>query len=373
MSQRLVGPIFGLGSDGSKTVGNNENINSVVTRGSGSVGSRTLTVTSTTNFNIGDLIFIWKARGSTTTSPGKKEFNRIEAVGGGQFTLSIPLQNNYQNSGNDLTLVMLVPEYRSLTISSTNEILPNSWGPSGNLGGVVVFCCSGIATIGGSGIVAQGVGFVGASSERACGEGSEGPEGSPGSTSPNGNGGGGAADVSNASGGGGGHFAAGSNGDNSTGGYAVGDTALTDIFFGGGGGSGNDDGSSNGIHQGNDGGGVVIIIARKLVVTAAINVKGELYTGAQGPGNSGGGGGAAGGSILIVSEDADIGTDLLNASGEAGRDGPGSGGTGGAGAKGRIRIEVGKLTGSVPTASYGDVQTVKGGHRWTGDIGQLNG
>ncbi len=396
MSQ-LIGPIFGNGQDGDGVISSNSDLNSTKTSCSGTAGSTTLTVASTTGFSVGDLILIHKSRGNTTTSCGTWELNRITLVGSGQFTLGKPLTNSYQDSGADQSQCVLIPEYRSLTINNGITVTPANW--DGDVGGITILVCSGKMTVqgnininggngaslvNGNGTATSGGGFKGGACRYVSGsfdfqawqgEGSAG--GGTTSYSANGNGGGGGHNQVGDGGAGGSNGSQGTNGQNGTNARAgdiAGSNDLVTCVFGGGGGGGwksgdpADPDSRGG--DGGSGGGIVIIYSKIFELTGAINVNGgnggTPSNSADQPG--GGGAGASGGSVLIKGEQVNIGTDKISAIGGNGQTSPPNSFGGGYGGKGRVRVEGCKLTGSVASSLAGTISLITGGHKWCGSL-----
>jgi len=403
---QYLGPIFGTGKDGYLTVSGTQNINTR-TGASGTAGNRTLTVDSISGFSSGDLVMIHKSRGETTTTCGSWELNRLyTAPSGNTLYIDVPLTYNYQDSGNDQSQVVKVPEYLGVLVSSSTYITPTAW--DGSTGGITIFCCNGKTIINsGGGITANGGAGAQATSGNGggCGTGGgfrggaaswgrdnnygsqgywgEGTGGDKTSKTPsaNGNGGGGGTHnnsaVGNAGAGGGG-----SNGGNGTAGQGgaqggggtygstSGNSALSYVTFGGAGagGGGGYNYSSDEAGGGGAGGGIIIIMSKIFINSGSVISNG----GNGGPTNvwadGSGGGGGAGGSILIKSQNATLGSSIITATGgDGGHDNGGEHRTrvGGIGGDGRVRIEANNLTGSTsPTySSYGTLVP------WAGGIG----
>lgn len=370
---QILGPAFGLGTDGSKVISGTENINQY-TGCSGSSGGTALTVVDSTGFSVGDLVLINKSRGVTTTDVGSWELNRISAVAPLELTLSLPLANTYQDSGAEQSQVIVIPEYTDVTIGNGDSITPTAW--DGDKGGIVAMAVSGLCDIQvggtinvtGKGSNQNGAGRNGSGNQ---GEGSEGAGGVSGSA--NGSGGGGGedgVDGSSSGGAGGGHAVAGSDGPSyevhpgGTGGEAIGNAELTVLNFGGEGGAGGARTSSGG--AGGDGGGIVLLLAHTLVVAGTITSHGSSGGNGVG-GDDAGGGGGAGGSILIKSQSATLGSGLITATGGAKGNGTGGGQHGATGAVGRIRIETCSLSGTTSPAA----SEKEGGSSWCGSLAAI--
>lgn len=364
---------FGSGSDGVASLSGTDNPvdSSFPTTSAGATGA---TINSGLSIAANDFVFIHQSRGSAA---GTWEVVQVATYdsGTGAITFTSPLANSYTDSGADQAQIIKMPEYSSVTISST--LTAKAW--TGDVGGIIVFMCNGKTTIT-STVTAQGRGYrlaSGSSGDANAGEGTAGDV--VNQRTANGNGGGGGSrgpdggHVEGGHGGGGGNSAAGTggNGKNTAtpgaGGNAVGTSTLTTMCFGGGGGGGGgmNSGSPAG-DTGANGGGIVIIFSSIIEVSGSINVKGN-----DSPGNSTGagcGGGGAGGSIFIKAVTATIGTNLLDATKGIGGTSTGAfGGKGGDGADGRIRIECCSLNGSSnPTAS-----TQTGGFSFCGSAVQI--
>lgn len=301
-------------------------------------------------FANGDLVLLWRAKGvdagavPSSVMPdvppkvrladleggavGVWELARISAVAGGTLTLTQPLVRPWKA---DLTQVIRVPEYTTVTVPNGTSLSPRAWQASGTgfVGGIVAFLATGAVTLQGNGSIdADGRGFRGGPSLSRVGspldcpnadgtlENGYAPKGEGIVTLPHGAANGGRGKRSIAAGGGncienggggGGNFGQGGNGGSSVvntarggvGGAAL-DYALLDRFtMGGGGGSGdqNDDRGSGG----GAGGGVVFFRARSLGGTGRITANGQAAQNASVllVASDGAGGGGAGGSVLV--------------------------------------------------------------------------
>ncbi len=344
---------FGDGHDGIDTIVGDPNIRTAC---SGSVGSKTLTVTSETGFNAGDMVMIHKSRGNTTTTAGVWELNTVVSTSGGQLNLSLNLVNAYQSSGANRSQCILIPQYSSLTLTSG---VPASWDEI--IGGIYVIACSGKITITGA-LTASLSGYAnhGVSNKGLAGEGTGGDV--LNQTTANGNGGGGTQITDFSGPGGGGNGSAGGAGsggaNNGDGGAAAGSADLTNAVFGGMGGAGNE-----ATALGGPGGGFIYLISRDIeITTGAIAVSGGAGSVNSGSDKKGGGGGA-GGSVLIKAVSAALGVNKITASAGSG------GGTGcGAGGVGRRRVEACSITGS----GYADSEQ-EGGQDYCGAVAQVIG
>ncbi len=368
---------FGNSHDGDATPSGDINTR---TSCSGSSGSKTLTVSSTSGFFAGDMVYIGQERG---TGVGAWEIAIIASV---TATLNLVhnLVNTYTDGGSSQSQCVLVPQYRGVTISGT--VSPGDWG--GNVGGVMAFVCSGLCTVtgtisanGGVGSVGDGIsiaggvgpGFSGGTGDHAdpsqaqCGENTSADHTETNAAVANGGGGGNTSGGSpGVGGGGGGNGAVGGTADGG-GGATAGSADLTTMVFGGGGGGGANDGSESAgtaVGGGGSGGGKIIIFAREFDCSGATIIKSDGGSGGDAqPGAEGGdGGGGAGGSILIKAVKATMGTSKVTVSG-------GSGNTnGGIGGAGRRRVEACSITGS----GFADSEQ-EGGQDYCGSVAQILG
>lgn len=372
---------FGRGNLGDKIITSSETVN-VYTGCSGSADSVTLTVDNVGGFGVGDLILIHKSRGQTTTACGTWEQNRIASIGLNQFILAKSLDNNYQDSGNDQSQCVLIPEYRSLTIASGGILGCSVWDE--NSGGILIVSCSGKFLVQSGGIISlNGGGFsnYGWAANYVHGYQGEGTNGIGINTTnaSNGNGGGGGENISGANpapgGGGGGNGTAGTSGTDASGklagqgGGITGNDDLSKIIFGGEGGGGGGSGGADQQGPGGNGAGLAIIIAKEF--DCSLGQINEIGIAGTGPNSLyGGGGGGAGGSFLLKAITANIGVDKINLTGGIGGDSV-SGGDGGAGGKGKARIEACSLTGSLSSAYYGTYSESVGGHNFCGSVASI--
>lgn len=338
---------FGNGHDGDASISGDPNTR---TGCSGSASSTSLTVDSESGFAVGDMVLIHKSRGETTTTCGTWEVNIVTNVAAGTLTLSLPLVNAYQNSGADQSQCVLIPQYKSLTITGGG---PATW--DGSTGGIYAVCVSGKCTISGT-LNADSKGFD--VPARGQGEGTAGAGGGQGDA--NGNGGGGNYGDWHI-GGGGGHAAVGDTGVHPTypantlaGGTTSGAADLATMTFGGAGGCCTSDGGYG------NGGGIILIFAREIEVTGAITCDGSNND--TSVAQHGGGGGSAGGSILIKAVNAVLGSTLVGATG-------GTGANSTDGSVGRIRVEACSITGTTSPAASEE----EGGQNWCGSVAAIIG
>lgn len=339
---------FGTGKDGSLNITTSTSITHALTTGSGTVATKSLTISSASTFENNDLILIYQ---TTQSGAGSFELNRIASGGGTtSLTLTLDLKNTYSNAQ-----IVEMKEYYNVTIGSGGTLTP-SQAFDGSMGGVLAFFVKGTFSQTAGSVTLNGYGFRGGAGVSNAGHrtGNQG-EGYLGTgtqtTPPNYSGGGGggayAGSAGQGSGGGGGaNGTAGTDGaDGDGGGSGVGggggstggNAGLTNALFGGGGGSG---GTRDGVGSptsgsGGTGGGFCFIIANNFTVSGGSITNGGT-SGTVAGGDSAGGGGA-GGSTLLKCVTASIGTTLISASGSASAGGAGvAGGTGGAG---RIHID----------------------------------
>ncbi|MFP2956977.1 adventurous gliding motility protein AgmC, partial [Myxococcus sp. 1LA] len=305
---------------------------------------------------------------------GRWELARLTAVTEDEeeeeltLTLDRPLRHSYAA---DVTQVVRVPEYTSLTLSNNAVVRAKAWDPDNRTGGILAFLANGAVTLNsGSRLSAEGLGFRGGRYEADTEEDEDDdpyvgcpvpahPAGTRARTGegidvthPNArgvanvaNGGGGGVCVRSGGGGGGNAGAGGWGGlsaDGSRlvaqgrGGAALTFSPLTHLLMGGGGGAGHgrsEDSDSDGGH----GGGIIFVRARSVAGAGTLNASGRAGSGSE---EAGAGGGGAGGSIHVrMLESIACGEDnTLNAQGGGGGDadhedsearGPGGGGGGG--------------------------------------------
>jgi hypothetical protein len=290
---------------------------------------------------------------------GRWEFARLASVTPGAMTLTAPLVYDYAAN---VTQVIRVPEYTSLTINPARSITAPVW--NGSTGGIVAFLAQNTFTNNGT-VNASAVGFRGGrfvddeSGDVGCAGGTTpdldkpAPQGAQkgeglaitrfGETHTGrgnvANGGGGGV-CYKSGGGGGGNGGAGGNGGNSgdgnrpvggLGGAAVEGSFVSRLTFGGGGGSGHGDSAST--VTGGRGGGIVFIRANQLAGTGSIFANGESAGVAANDASSGGG---AGGTLYLrFATSVTCGGASMGARGGIGGNsglvqvGPGGGGGGG--------------------------------------------
>jgi len=302
-----------------------------------SIAGTTLTVSSTTGFNIGDRILIIQMKGATISTSntstygditsysnsGNFEFAYIGNISGSTITTVGPLTNTYTTPSGEVQIVS-VPFYCGANVDGT--LTCQSW--NGSTGGVLVFESGGIVTLNAD-IDVSGTGFRG---QPPCGTGNlncnntnwyisvtncnggwkgEGiaeyvNTGQSGGRAKLANGGGGG-NSNNSGGGGGGNYGAGGlggYGDNSCatpdiqgiGGLGL-NYGLGKIFMGGAGGTG--EGNNGGTMFGGTNGGGIVIIGTKYFVANSHSI---ISNGVDQTGqtvNEGAGGGGAGGTICL--------------------------------------------------------------------------
>lgn len=381
----------GTGIDGALTInGSNIVINNYAqVTATAAVGNTSLTVTSTSNFASGKLILVLQSTGIATiptsgnqtsidltnNAVGRWELVRIASLTATKLTLASPLRYGYTAN---VTQVITVPEYTTVTINSTRSLIAGAW--NGSTGGVVAFLCQGTVTNNGT-ISAAGRGFRGGLAvvdvsgstgctgvDEAAPTGAQKGEGIANTRygvtqTGRGNvanaGGGGV--CSSTGGGGGGNGGAGGRGGNSDdgnrvvgglGGVATNGSLYDYLSFGGGGGAGHVSATSG--SNGSAGGGIVFIRCNSFsggTVTASGGLASSTTT------VDGAGGGGAGGTIYIRCVGPFSVTTIQAAGGAGGSCNSGAPtGPGGGGAGGRILIQANGYAGS-PTINGGNAGT----------------
>lgn len=356
--------LFGW-SNGSSGVGNVGGAHAPgVALVSGSSGSRTLSGTYP-YFFAGQLILILQVQG---TNVGKFQLNRIKSYVAGTITLERPLNYTYATGGSNYAIAQIIPQYTTLTFSST--VTTNVW--SGTSGGVIAFCADKIIV--NKTLNAAVTGFYGGNGATSGTVGGEQGDGSVGggvvSASANGSGGGGGPS-NGAGGGGGGNAGAGIQGRDDfnnltnprgTGGLAVAGSSSDDIHFGGGGGAGGRNSSAT-PGDGGRGGGIILLIAKEIYLVSGgyLGVSGAVGQNSSTGFSAGAGGGGAGGTIYLLGQYIDIGTNQMNLQGGAGGTGLATyGGDGGKGGNGKLVVDCCSMTGSL-SSSYADIITYNQG------------
>jgi len=379
---------FGTGKDGAMPASGT--YTSTKAYCSGASGSLNLTPSSTTGFSVGDFVVIHQSRG---TGVGAWEINRISSIGGGVLVMNIPLVNTYTTSGVSVAQVVEIKEYLGGTISGS--LIAPDWDGSAT-GGILPIMCNGLLSITGA-LTANAAGYRAGMAAYNNGDDQYRYNGGQGesyndatyladhkqSYAANENGGGagvGYNERAGGGGGGGGHGSVGGNGEDGigpdthggTGGTVGGSSTFAQFIFGGGGAGGGCGKIPTQAGRGGKGGGAIIIFSKQIVVTGAIQAKGEAGASAATGGgyydDAGGGGGGAGGALIIKSETANIGTDKIDLRGGAGGLASASryDGDGGLGGNGRFRVEACTLSGSISSTYYGSYTNVVGGQNWCG-------
>lgn len=282
-------PYYGDGSDGAVVVTTNDffpNSASSTLALAVATSSSSITVSDASQFATSTYIFIHSVRGENA---GNWEIKKVSDrnVDTDVVTLSSALSNAYKNTnGNNVTQILKVPQYTTVTFKGSGSIDPKAAWRAGDktLGGVVVFYASkGVIIENGTTVSLSGFGYKGGTGAIYQGEGACGV---------------GAASASaNCNGGGGGIAGAGTGGNNIV--DVTGDWFSNGhgLILGGGGGIGA--GSSEG--TGGDGGGVFMPITKSFINLGYLSVAGAKG-GNGGGGNTGGGGGGAGGLAYILAE-----------------------------------------------------------------------
>lgn len=341
---------FGNGSDGDVTISSSMttgvgNLGIYYGKLSGTIGNTTATITAGFDWS-GKPVLIHQGRG---TNAGKWELNVQTGIVDTTATFKYPLTNTYSNAQ-----IITMNQYRNLTIASGVQVAAEYWSDL-NLGGGIIPVMVSEVLSGPGAFYLHSRGYIGGPSAGTSFLYGYSGEGHPGNyfygMGVNGNGGSGGSNGASqdgaGGGGGGGNRTAGTKGGNGNtgrpggdGGTVFGDAELITNPFGGGGGSGGtfQDGSSA---FGGRGGGIILIFAKKIQGNLQINVGGQGGQVKTGGNAWGGGGGGAGGSVLIKTQIADLGTNLIIGTGGAGSSGGPNGGAGGAGGSGRIHIDYG--------------------------------
>lgn len=375
--------VFGDGSEGSVTV---NSLNTIVNdydylTGNELSGDNVITLNDATNFNIGDEIMIVQMQNYSNGDAGSFEYAKISSKLGNDLTLDTSLQNSYYSGtfadSEDInataTQVVRIPNYLSVTIDGGSIVAP-LW--NGRTGGIVAFRVKEILNFENDGFInTSSRGFRGGTCGD-CGDDWDGGRGEgingwwfgggvkdyPDEVSLNFVNGGGGSRCINDNGGdpgaGGGYATAGQTVPDvqsiydSTGGSAIGDAQLNNIYFGGGGGAGSDNDGATPFSENSHGGGIAIIKAKQ-IFNATIYARGEKGITSCSSSSSGISGGGAGGTIWISSLTIDIlNVSALGGSGEYG-DCAGGGERSGDGSDGRIRLDYLQIKGnSNPSSGF---------------------
>ncbi|AEI68972.1 adventurous gliding motility protein AgmC [Corallococcus macrosporus] len=417
----LLGPVakaaadtFGLGNgtDGVGTINVANSVINAYARVAAAVpaGQDFVMVSSTAGFSMDDLVMVYQATGLTEPSSGSQapinlaggpvgrwEFARVQTLTATRLNLTAPLTAAFAAN---VTQVIRVPEYASVTVNAGGSIVARPW--DGATGGVVAFLSQGpVNNIGG--IHADGRGFRGGFPWNGGGDGCSGLDQTyPGGTEKGeglvpgrfGNGAfpiavgtTGRGNVANAGGGGVCHNSGGGGGSNAGAGGIGGRTwvgedapasrevggmggasltfdAVSYAVFGGGGGAGH--GNDDAAGGGSAGGGVVFIRAASLSGAGRVSADGLAGGNAIDVANDAAGGAGAGGTVYLrVTGALPCSANTLTARGGAG----GSTtydqhGTGGGGGGGHVLLQgatvsctpvvTGGAAGTQPTASAPD-------------------
>ena len=320
---------FGNGADGNLTIGSNTTDAPIDSSCSGTSGQTALTATNA-SFAPGQLILIHQSRG---TGAGSWELNKIAAYTAGTITTQHALQNTYTDSGNSQAQVLVLKQYRDVTISSGFTLTGKAW--NGDVGGILAILAKGTVTIAGTlsnvgtvnngeGVRNNGGGYRGGMSFDATnsfggvGESINGDNNNASSSASANGGGGGGGNANFNAGGGGGNGTSGANGQgsdstNGADGSTAGNASLTTMVFGdAGGGATGIAGMGNNVAGGVNGGGIIIVIAPTIVITGSVTAKAADRSTTNVRANGGGG---AGGSILLKGQNITLGTNLVVATG----------------------------------------------------------
>ncbi|WP_420810052.1 adventurous gliding motility protein AgmC [Corallococcus macrosporus] len=350
----LLGPVakaaadtFGLGNgtDGVGTINVANSVINTYARVAAAVpaGQDFVDVDSTAGFSVNDLVMVYQATGLTAPASGSQapidlaggavgrwEFARVQTLTATRLNLTAPLTAAFAAN---VTQVIRVPEYASVTVNAGGSIVARPW--DGATGGVVAFLSQGpVNNVGG--IHADGRGFRGGFPWNGDGDGCSGMDQVfPGGTEKGeglvpgrfGNGAfpiavgtTGRGNVANAGGGGVCHNSGGGGGSNAGAGGIGGRTwvgeegtpsrpegglggasltfdAVSHAVFGGGGGAGH--GNDDAAGGGSAGGGVVFIRAASLSGAGRVSADGLAGGDAVLLANDAAGGAGAGGTVYL--------------------------------------------------------------------------
>ena len=355
---------YGDAHDGDLTISSNTTDTSANTGGlSGTIATKTATVTSNTGFAIGDIVRLDQTRHSS--NHGIWQFNRITNISGTTITFQYDLVISFNSTGDNDAQMYECKQYANVTIDSTKTFTGQAYDRSTGKGGIFWFFVAGQfinngivnvnskGFIGGAGGNAGVFGGLQGDSYKNNGTDSEGVSANEGGggrgdgTADSDGAGGGAGGGYNGNGGAGSNGGGGSPGIGGNAGISHGDTTLVLSYLGSGGGGGGYDqpGTNNGGAGGRGAGIFGFCAAYADISSGQINSVGA--NGGNGTNFSGAGGGGTGGTVFGKAEILIIGTDKINFAG--GTKGTGStGGNGGDGAKGRCRFEYGSsLSGTI--------------------------
>jgi len=354
---------FGNGSDGNLTISSNTTYSPIDASCNGSSGAYTLTATNN-NFSSDQLVLIHQSQG---TSAGHWELNKIASYASGTITLEHPLCYNYRtNSSNaDKAQVLVLKQYQTVIIDSGVSLNAKAW--NGSTGGIIAFCCKDALKINGTISLENGYRETTPwyyNNYNNYGEGTNGASSHNNTKNANGNGGGAGLDSvegeATGGGGGGNGTTGGTVGNTNVGGSSSSDSNLVIATFGGAGGAGGaiNSASIGGWQvggKGGKGGALSIILAKDIQISGRVIANGEAggnVTKLSDYKHAGAGGGGAGGSILFKATTAQLGNNIVTATGGTGGKETGAS-SGGAGGSGVIRLEYAKsYTGStIPTLS----------------------
>lgn len=176
---------FGIGDGhaGSKTVAGDEIVNAYApvaeNVSSGATQIALGNVIGTGNFGAGDLVLVWRATGVDSIAPGvasanqtalvlkdvenddvgRWELARVASIAGSTITLTKPVVSSWKKN---VTQVVRVPEYTTLSVPTGTSIKPAAWQPvgAGFAGGIVAVFANGAVDVVGK-IDADASGFRG--------------------------------------------------------------------------------------------------------------------------------------------------------------------------------------------------------------------
>lgn len=338
---------FGSGVDGDLTISSNTTDAPIDASCSGTAAATSLSATNA-SFAVGQAIMIHQTRG---TGVGQWELNQIIGYTAGTITLRSPLYYTYTDSGASQAQVIVVKQYRNVTINASRTLTAKAW--DGDVGGILVFMASGTLTVDGI-ITCTGKGFRGGAGGATKTDDTYSTQGESGTgvgaiaTAANGAASGGGesrtgSDRSGAAAGGGHASNGGAVGGTDAGttpgaaGGTGGNAGLTAMIFGGAGGGSGANVNGFGI-AGSNSGGIIMIIAGNIGTINSI-VSGGDNAATSSNANVSGSGNGAGGSILLKAKTATLGTTAITAAGGTGGTASGGGHNGGVGSEGRIHLD----------------------------------
>jgi len=317
---------FGNSADGAVTDSSNRNLNVVDANFSATAGDVAITISNVSGtFVAGDAVILWQTKGTTA---GRNEIRTILSVVSTTVTFTEPITSTYihsaSSSDNDKAQIIKIPQYSSWTINSGVTVSAKVW--DGLKGGLNIAYVNGDFTVpSGAWLSTDACGFRGGTATSAINQSGKAGESYTGTYNAvthvkQGGAGGGGANLSGGAGSGGGgagHATAGSNGvighvNPGQGGDSYGDENLDLLIMGSGGGSGGSSYSAISAGAGGRGAGINYIIAKRFIIGGTISSNGQNGVNTGGHATGAGGAGSAGGN-KFVSQEAVLGTGLIQA------------------------------------------------------------